>query len=90
MTDPAALSGFISWCANRYPANRNILVMWDHGGGSVSGFGSDETKKDSGSMTLSSIAKALKNGGVKFDFVGFDACLMASVETALTIAPYSD
>lgn len=90
MTDPAALSGFISWCANRYPANRNILVMWDHGGGSVSGFGYDETKKDSGSMTLSSIAKALKNGGVKFDFVGFDACLMASVETALTVAPYAD
>ncbi len=90
MTDPSALSGFISWCARRYPANRNILVMWDHGGGSVSGFGYDETKKDSGSMTLSSIAKALKDGGVSFDFVGFDACLMASVETALTVAPYAD
>lgn len=90
MTDPAALSGFIRWTAERYPANRNILVMWDHGGGSVSGFGYDETRKDAGSMTLSSVAKALKDGGVAFDFVGFDACLMASVETALTLAPYSD
>ncbi len=89
MTDPAALSGFIRWCKDNYPANRNILIMWDHGSGSVAGFGYDETRK-TGSMTLSSIAKALKDGGVTFDFVGFDACLMASVETALTLAPYSD
>ena len=89
MTDPAALSGFIRWCKDNYPANRNILIMWDHGSGSVAGFGYDETRK-TGSMTLSSIAKALKDGGVTFDFIGFDACLMASVETALTLAPYSD
>lgn len=89
MTDPSALSGFIRWCRDNYPANRNILIMWDHGSGSVAGFGYDETRK-TGSMTLSSIAKALKDGGVTFDFVGFDACLMASVETALTLAPYSD
>ena len=90
MTDPAALSGFIRWCADRYPANRNVLIMWDHGGGSVAGFGYDETRSNAGSMTLSSIAKALKDGGVTFDFIGFDACLMATVETAFTVAPYAD
>ena len=90
MTDPSTLSGFISWCADEYPANRNILIMWDHGGGSVSGFGYDETSSSSRSMTLASIAKALKNGGVTFDIIGFDACLMASVETALTLSPYAD
>ena len=90
MTDPSALSGFIRWTAKNYPANRNILIMWDHGGGSVSGFGYDETKTNAGSMTLSSMAKALKDGGVTFDFIGFDACLMATVETALTMAPYAD
>ncbi|MBR7033647.1 MAG: peptidase C11 [Clostridia bacterium] len=90
MTDPTALSGFIRWCADKYPANRNILVMWDHGSGSVAGFGYDETRANAGSMPLSSIAKALKDGGVTFDFIGFDACLMATVETALTLAPYSD
>ena len=90
MTDPATLSGFIKYCAENYPANRNILVMWDHGSGSVSGFGYDETKASAGSMTLSSIAKALKAGGVSFDFIGFDACLMATVETGLTLAPWAD
>ena len=41
-------------------------------------------------MTLSGIKKALDKGGVKFDFVGFDACLMATAETALMLDDYAD
>ena len=33
---------------------------------------------------------ALSAAGVKFDFIGFDACLMATVETALTMSQYAD
>lgn len=89
MTDPSTLSGFIQYCSKNFPANRNELILWDHGGGSVSGFGYDE-KKGSGSMGLANISKALKNGGVTFDFVGFDACLMATAETALMLDDYAD
>ena len=39
MTDPATLSEFIKYCAKKFPANRNELILWDHGGGSVSGYG---------------------------------------------------
>ena len=90
MTDPATLSSFIKWCGANYPANRNELIFWDHGGGSVSGFGYDEKKKNSGSMSLSGIQKALKDGGMTFDFIGFDACLMATAETALMLEPFGD
>jgi len=90
MTDPATLSGFIRWGAENYPAGRYELIFWDHGGGSVSGYGYDEVYPGSGSMTLDGIAKALKDGGVTFDFVGFDACLMATLETALVVEPYAD
>jgi len=90
MTDPATLSGFIKWCDANYPANRNELIFWDHGGGSVSGFGYDEKNKNSGSMSLSGIKKALTNGGVTFDFIGFDACLMATAETALMLDEFGD
>ena len=31
-----------------------------------------------------------KNGGVKFDIIGFDACLMATLETALVAEQYGD
>ena len=81
MTDPDTLSSFIRWCANKFPANRNALIFWDHGGGSVSGFGYDEKFQSSGSMSLAEIDEALTDGGVRFDFVGFDACLMATAET---------
>ena len=90
MTDPDTLSGFIKWTADKYPADRYDLIFWDHGGGSVSGYGYDEKNALKGSMGLSGIDKALKDSGVTFDFVGFDACLMATVETALVVSKYSD
>ncbi|MBO4399706.1 MAG: peptidase C11 [Lachnospiraceae bacterium] len=90
MTDPTNLSEFIKFCASNYPANRNILILWDHGGGSVSGYGYDEKNTRSGSMNLAGINNALKNDGVTFDFIGFDACLMATAETALMLDNYAD
>jgi hypothetical protein len=41
-------------------------------------------------MTLKGINEALKAGGMKFDFIGFDACLMATTETALMLNSYAD
>lgn len=90
MTDPDTLSEFIRYCADKFPANRYILDFWDHGGGSVSGFGYDEKLRNGGSMSLAGISKALKNGGVKFDIIGFDACLMATAENALMLNDYAD
>ena len=90
MTNPDTLSSFIKWCKKNYPANRNSLIFWDHGGGSVSGYGYDEKFQSSGSMSLAGIDKALTAGGVKFDFVGFDACLMATTENALMLTKHAD
>ena len=90
MTDPDTLSGFIRWCAENFPANRNELILWDHGGGSITGYGYDQKFPGSGSMDLAGIDKALRDGGVTFDFIGFDACLMATMETALTMSQYGD
>ena len=55
MTDPDTLAGFIRWCGEHYPADRNSLIFWDHGGGSVSGYGYDQKFPRSGSMTLAMI-----------------------------------
>ena len=90
MTEPDVLSGYIKWCVKNYPASRYELILWNHGGGSVSGYGYDEKFASSGSMSLSGLDEALKDAGVKFDFIGFDACLMATAETALTMARYAD
>ena len=90
MVTPSTLSGFIQYGVKTFPANRYELILWDHGGGSVSGYGYDEKNKSSGSMTLAGINQALRDGGVKFDFIGFDACLMATAETALMLDSYAD
>lgn len=90
MTNPDTLSGYIRWCAENYPASRYELILWDHGGGSVSGYGYDEKFASSGSMNLAGLTSALKACNVKFDFIGFDACLMATTETALTLSHYAD
>ncbi|MBQ7099492.1 MAG: peptidase C11 [Oscillospiraceae bacterium] len=90
MVKPETLSEFIRYGAKKFPANRMALIFWDHGGGSVSGFGYDEKYASSGSMDLAEIDRALTDGGVKFDFVGFDACLMATTETALMLSDHAD
>ena len=90
MTDPNNLTRFIQYCAKNYPANRNVLILWDHGGGSISGYGYDEKSGGRSSMTLPQIDKALGSAGVTFDWIGYDACLMSTLETALVSAKYAD
>jgi len=90
MTDPNTLSSFIKWGGKNFPANRYALIFWDHGGGSVTGYGYDEKHRNAGSMELGEINKALTDGGLKYDFVGFDACLMSTVETGLMLDAHSD
>ena len=90
MTKPATLTKFINYCSKNFPANRNMLIFWDHGGGSLSGYGYDEKNASSGSMSLAGINSALKDAGIKYDFIGFDACLMATLENAFMLTDYAD
>ena len=90
MTKPGTLSDFIKWGAASFPADRYDLIFWDHGGGSTGGYGYDEKFSTAGAMSLAGINQALKDGGVTFDFVGFDTCLMATVENALVVSNYAD
>ena len=90
MTDPANLTKFIRYCAENYPANRNILILWDHGGGSLSGYGYDEKSGSRASMTLPQLDKALDDANITFDWIGFDACLMSTLETAVVSSRYAD
>lgn len=90
MTDPKNLASFIDYCEKNYPADRNMLIFWDHGGGSLTGYGYDEKNASASSMTLSKINSALKSADCTFDFIGFDACLMATLENALVCNGYAD
>lgn len=90
MTKADTLSDFIKFAHQNYPAQRNILVLWDHGSGPVEGFGYDVLAENSDTMTLDEMQTALSEGGVYFDFIGFDACIMAGIETAAALCDYAD
>ncbi len=89
MAKYTTLSDFIRWGAENYPAEKNLLLLWDHGGGSASGLIVDELH-DQAIMSVEGMERALKNGGVHFDLIMTDTCLMASIETAQAVAPYAD
>ena len=89
MARHTTLSDFIRWGAENYPAEKNILILWDHGGGSSTGLIVDELHKDA-IMSLEGLERALKNGGVHFDICMTDTCLMASLETAQAVKDYAD
>lgn len=89
-TDPKTLSDFIQWSAKEYPADRYILILWNHGGGSVEGFGYNQWGRYSDSLTLDEMQTALKDGGVLFDFIGMDSCIMSSIEICYALYDYCD
>ena len=93
MEEPGCLTDFIKWTAEKYPADRYMLVLWDHGGGVPYGYARDQLNGRSDGSTglaVSEIADAVDKAGVKFDLIGFDACLMQDIEIARAFEPYAD
>ncbi len=84
MADPETLRDFIIWGVQNFPAEKYMLVLWGHGGGGKSGVLTDELFGGD-RMNLSELKQALSESGVVFETVLFDACMMASLETACAI-----
>lgn len=90
MGAPETLSAFLQYGYTHFPAERYALVIWDHGGGSIGGVCHDENSKDH--LSLAELKAALENSPAAqtpLEWVGFDACLMASAEVSMFMAPYA-
>lgn len=89
----STLQSFIEYGLNNYPAERTGLIFWNHGGG-MRGVCYDEKKNDDvlkNSEIRSAVSGALSNCGMsgqKLEWVGYDACLMAVQDIAITNAQY--
>jgi len=91
MGDPGTLSGFINLGYSAFPADRYALIMWDHGGGAIAGYGQDE-KFDNANLTLLDMNYAFANTDLfnnKLEMLGFDSCLMATAEMAMVASDYA-
>ena len=92
MGDADTLTDFINYGVQSYPADHYGLILWNHGGGPVGGYGSD-SHFDGDGLSLEEIREALDHSVMAdsaFDFVAFDACLMGSVEIAGCLDGYAD
>ena len=99
--DPDELVEFVQWTQENYPAEHYALNIWNHGSGAT-GVAYEQSCPDycweygneADKLELSEIDDALNeitnNGENKLDIVGFDACLMATIEVVEAVAPYSD
>lgn len=87
------LAAFVNFCTEKYPAEHYGLILWDHGGGPLWGYGADELFQGDG-LLLSEMQLAMErtvfSESRKLDFVGFDACLMGNLETMAVWAPYAE
>ncbi len=85
MGESKTLENFLSYSKDIATKNR-IAILWDHGA-SYGGYGPDENFDKV--MSLEEIESAFIGAGVTFDLIGFDACLMASVESAKYIKKHA-
>ncbi|MGB9742288.1 MAG: clostripain-related cysteine peptidase [candidate division WOR-3 bacterium] len=100
MADTAVLADFITFLGRNYPAENYILIIWDHGNGWRAGYGPqravliDESHAHMMGVAGGELRTALKNGvrklGRKLTIIGFDACLMGSIEVATELLGVAD
>lgn len=91
MGDAQTLKDFLTFAKENYPAKHTAVTLWNHGGGSVSGAAFDELY----GMDSLSLAEMYQSFTEVFgenpqdqpvDIIGFDTCLMATVDVAYTFS----
>lgn len=91
MGESSTLADFLEFCNNNYPAEHTAVIFWNHGGGSSQGVAFDELYGYD-SLSLGEIYAAfasvfeLSEENPPLELAGFDACLMATVDTANTFS----
>ena len=91
MGDPEVLTDFLSYCNENFAADHKAIIFWNHGGGSVAGASFDEIY-DFDSIKIPELIQALSatDTGSKYDLIGFDACLMATIDIADACDEFAD
>lgn len=94
MAVPQTITDFLVWSKDAYPADRTVLVLWNHGNGWDQGDGPsvlsspkrsilyDEDNNGVNAPFLSNfkVRKAIKDSLIKIDILGLDASIMGTME----------
>lgn len=88
MGEEKTLESFLEFSHKNYPADKTMLLIWDHGGGTCYGACWDENYPDTKSLSINDIHDAIKNTfgsddiNPPLDILAFDCCLMATIDVA--------
>lgn len=94
MGDAQTLYEFLEFANTNYPAEKVAVTFWNHGGGSVSGAAFDELH-ELDSLDLAEMYQAFNEvwpadkDNPALELVGFDTCLMATVDVAAVFQNFS-
>ena len=89
MGETGTLARFLQYGEENFTADHKVFIFWDHGGGSAFGVCQDE--RTGHSLSLNDIREAFTSvyntskENPPFEILGFDACLMATYDTANTL-----
>lgn len=94
MGEAQTLYEFLDFAHTNYPADKVAVTFWNHGGGSVSGAAFDELYGND-SLDLAEMYQAFNEvwpadtANPALELVGFDTCLMATVDVAAVFQNFS-
>lgn len=91
IADENVLKAYVDFGIENFPAERYGFVFWNHGGGTIHGYGSDQNYNGA-HLSIDQIADAFDHSRMaqnKFEFIGFDCCLMGTLETACLLQPFA-
>lgn len=91
MGEAETLRSFLEFASENYPAEKTAVTFWNHGGGSIGGAEFDELYGND-SLTLTEMREAFTSvfdestENPPLELIGFDTCLMATVDVAYTFS----
>ena len=96
MGSPDTLMRLLEYGSSKAGSGKCALILWDHGAGPLEGLCFDERFKSGGMMdglSMEELVAALSASPFaqkKLEWIGFDACLMATMEVACCVSPYAE
>lgn len=96
--DPQTLADFISWSKKSAPADKYILILWNHGDGWTPGSDSlktrgvcfDDNLEGMPSLSLDDLINGIKLSDTRFKMIYYDACHMAVIENYAALGQVAD
>jgi hypothetical protein len=88
---PQNIADFITWSAQKFPAEKYILILWDHGGGWVPAADSPKSLSlsravvyddnlDGKAISAVELGQGIQQSGIPIELVYYNACLMNMLE----------